>query len=305
MEQRVSVFGRGSIGMRHFGVFSDLLPHGNVLSLPAGIRQQQSVASLVKTALVHKPTIAVVAVPAPFHLPFMQALNGQIPRILVEKPLCTDRQSLDHFKRDGWDASDVWVGYNLHYRDEFRFLAEAIREIGPIKWAEFRCGQSLDQWRPGRDPAQTVSLKPEWGGGVLWELSHDLEMAQSLVGPLKLAWVNRQRGRFSSLVDESAQMLLLGPQNISVSVNLDFHRTKPERVVTVVGLHGEVHVDLVQRTGYKSLAGVMESHSFEETDSYIRQAECLLNRFEWPHQPELTSAIEVADIILNALEHAN
>ncbi|WP_394169528.1 hypothetical protein [Saccharospirillum alexandrii] len=301
MEHRVVIFGRGSIGMRHLNVFSDLLPQGSVLSLPAGLRQQESVESLVQRAVAHQPTIAIIAVPAPFHIPFMAALTGNVSRMLIEKPLCTDRQSLEHFQQR-MDTTDVWVGYNLHYRDEFQFLAEAINGLGPLRWAEFRCGQSLDQWRPGRDLTQTVSLKPEWGGGVLWELSHDLEMAQSLLGPLTLDRIHRQRGRFSDGVDESAQMLLTGPRQVSVSVNLDFHRTRPERTVTVAGLNGEVEVDLVKCTGYKSIDGVVEERHFDSTDTYVRQASCLLDLADWPHQPNIDSAVQVTELILSALE---
>ena len=47
-------------------------------------------------------------------------------------------------------------------------------------------GQCLPTWRPESDYKNTYSAKSEKGGGVLRDLSHEIDLCLSLVGLIKI-----------------------------------------------------------------------------------------------------------------------
>ena len=54
--------------------------------------------------------------------------------------------------------------------------------IGKLVEADFYCGSWLPDWRPNLDYRESVSSQRALGGGVLLELSHEIDMAQYLLG---------------------------------------------------------------------------------------------------------------------------
>ncbi|MFX7793064.1 Gfo/Idh/MocA family oxidoreductase, partial [Acinetobacter baumannii] len=61
--------------------------------------------------------------------------------------------------------------------------------IGNLYNAFIEIGQYLPDWRPTKDYRETVSAKTELGGGVLLELSHELDYAQWILGSLTPKYV--------------------------------------------------------------------------------------------------------------------
>ena len=110
-------------------------------------------------------------------------------------------------------------------------------------------GQYLPNWRKDVDYKQTVSAKKSLGGGVLLELSHEIDYLSWLFGrPL---WVNADVRAVSNLeIDvEDQVMMILGfkpsPEGgeISASVNLDFIRQDVTRTCTLIGDQGSIKWD--------------------------------------------------------------
>lgn len=297
MAARVAIIGRGSIGQRHAAVFADLLGTKSVATFPAGLRDGLSVAAVLDDVLAMAPTHAVIAAPAHLHLPFAQPLLAQRLNCLVEKPLCltaSEAAAWCESQAEGWLP---WVGYNLHYRPEYRFIRQHLARLGALSWAEFRCGQALDQWRPGRDPATTVTLSKAWGGGVLRELSHELEMAISLLGPLSVASASAQRGYYGSAVEEAVQATLATESGCSVSLSIDLYRALPERRILLVGEQGQMEVDFIARCASLVFSGGVEQVEFDAVDTYRCQAEHFVLGREVEWAPRVSDAVMTMQLI--------
>ncbi|WP_108124482.1 Gfo/Idh/MocA family protein [Saccharospirillum mangrovi] len=295
---RVAVIGRGSIGQRHAAVFTERLGQDAVAWFPAGVREATPVADIVEQILAFSPSHAVVATPAHRHLEFAQALMAHGVQCLIEKPLCAQAAEVD-----AWlptiDANtpQPWVGYNLHYRPEYQFLRQQLPALGALRWAEFRCGQALEQWRPGRELSNSVTLRADWGGGVLRELSHEIEMALSLLGPLRVRSAVAQRGHFGGDVEEAVQAALETDDHCPVALAIDLYRAVPERRVWLVGEHGQLAVDFIQGKAHVQLQGEHTEVDFERIDSYGVQADRFLANDATPDCPQLADAVSTMALI--------
>ena len=69
--------------------------------------------------------------------------------------------------------------------------------MGTIYTIHVEAGQFLPSWRPNSDYRNTVSASKELGGGVMTELSHELDYISWIFG--KPTWVNAQNGKISNL----------------------------------------------------------------------------------------------------------
>jgi predicted dehydrogenase len=143
------------------------------------------------------------------------------------------------------------VGYHLRRSDTPRALRDAAAggAIGDVVALDLRVGQHLSAWRPGSDPADTVTARAELGGGVLSELSHELDALRWLAGPVTEV---RARLRFDGAPTdgrvETVAELDLVAGGVPAAVHLDMVADPPLRVWELRGVDGVLRADLLAGT---------------------------------------------------------
>ncbi len=252
MARRVLIVGGGSMGSRHARLIRQSLPDADIRvlmrdpdrDLPEGANAR--VIGL-EDALAFKPELAVIANPATRHLETAIPLARSGAHLLMEKPLsatCTGVGELIDAARDSGVA--LLIGYNLRYAPSLGELYRLVRQgvIGRCLGVRAEVGQFLPSWRPDADYRQGVSARQALGGGVLLELSHELDYLRWIFGAVRS--VQAVVARQSSLeidVEDTAELLMqFEPAGESAavvaSVHLDFVRRDITRMCTVVGERG-------------------------------------------------------------------
>lgn len=128
-------------------------------------------------------------------------------------------------------------------------------------------GQYLPDWRPISDYRNTVSARAALGGGVLLELSHDIDyMLWTLGLPISVTAIG---GKFSDLdvdVEDLVELLLEydNPRRL-VSIHLDMLQHCPTRTCRLVGTEGVLVWDSI----------VDQLHLFKSNDKKWRQVNFL------------------------------
>lgn len=288
--KRILIVGHGSIGKRHLRIVRSCLPDADIRVLrhqPCGEIPElaNGCFSSLADALAYSPELAVLANPAPLHLGIAQPLAEQGCHLLIEKPLADKpdevRALLDAARARG---IVLQVGYNLRFLPSLARFRDLIREKHAGRILSVRCeiGQYLPSWRPGTDYRQGVSARAELGGGVLLELSHELDYLRWIFG--EVAWVNAWTGKLSDLdidVEDTAHLTLghVGQDQgaaLVTSLSMDFIRHDTTRTCLAIGENGSLRWQATNgRIDYLSAgAGNWEAifeHMPERDESYLAQ----------------------------------
>ena len=213
----------------------------------------------MEAALEARPQAAVVATPASCHLEAAGELARAGVHLLVEKPIAAGidgvRELVDLCETRG---VTLMTGYNLRFMPSMLRFRELLgtQVVGRVLSVRAEVGQYLPSWRPGGDYRHGVSASFALGGGVLLELSHEIDYLRWLFG--EIDWVSAVLCRQSALdidVEDTAHLQLGfvatgASAPVVASLNMDFVRHDATRVCTVIGEAGSLR--------WKALEGTVE-----------------------------------------------
>ncbi|WP_164518241.1 Gfo/Idh/MocA family protein [Pseudoalteromonas rubra] len=316
---KVLVSGYGNIAKRHINnltLLADITHLVVVRRSAAQLDQQYSFPVTVYSALdealsAHTFDIAFVCSPAPQHAPqALRLFELGIPCFL-EKPLCqTQQQAQALLAQHKHHPVPVMLGYDLRFTQGYAQLKSLLQQLnlGTIWRISAGVGQYLPDWRPGKPYQSCVSARKSLGGGVLRELSHELDYLIGLFG-IKLNKVGVLKTVHPSLemdCENEAQILAMATidsqqEQVSTHVSLDMLSRKAFRTLKVSGTEGELVWDAIAQT-LLIHNGVEERivEVFEEGNQpYIRMMQVFLDKIaHWQcDDAELRQGIAVQSLI--------
>jgi predicted dehydrogenase len=269
--KRALVIGYGSIGARHAAVLRGLGVEVAVVSARATEAPGPIFRALGDAVGTFAPHYAVIANPTAAHRETLGDLAacGFRGRVLCEKPLTSDPATLA-----GTGFEGLWTGYNLRFLPAVAALRDALAGERVLHLA-VECSSYLPDWRPGRDYRQTASATRAEGGGVLRDISHELDYAAMLAGrPLRTAASVRNSGTLGIEVEDHAGILAETEGGAMVSVMLSYVRRTPIRRIEIATPTRALGADLI--AGTVTVMGKTTDHPAERDTSYrAMHAACL------------------------------
>ena len=302
----------GSIGKRHIGIIKEQFPE----ILISVLRHQkcgekfhmdgvEHCFSSIEDALAYRPEAAIIANPATYHLATAKPLARAGVHLLIEKPISITGDGLDSLISICNENNVVLMtGYNLRFLPSLKIFRKNLydKKIGRIFSIRSEVGQYLPGWRLDSDYRDTVSAQKRLGGGVLLELSHEIDYLLWLFGSID--WVKAHISKQSNLevdVEDTAHIILgfdkdeSGYQLIA-SLNMDFIRQDTVRNCTVIGEKGSLKWNAI--TGTVEYFGVEEnkwqiifSESPERNYTYIEEVNHFFECIDKNEKP-LISGVE-------------
>ncbi len=243
------MIGFGSIGTRHAEIISKL---GYSISAVTS-RTDLSISTYAKTSQVKNINdfqYAVISSGTSEHSEDLTELIrlGFEGKVLVEKPL---NLSVSNFLNE----NEIFVGYNLRFLSGFQELRKRISEQTVLN-VDAYAGSDFKTWRETQNRPISYSAFKAKGGGVLHDLSHEIDYLTWAFGKLNLVFA--KGGRYSNVTHDSddAWDIICESANvpkISIRLNyLDKSNTRQLRVITDV----ETHVfDLLNNSISSSTSG--------------------------------------------------
>jgi len=257
----VLVVGLGSIGKRHVEIINQQFPQVKVVALrhrkyndTEGSSQQmvKQVFSLDE-AILTNPQAAIIANPATKHIAVAKALASHGVHLMVEKPISDNsKDSLELINICKENNVILMAAYNLRFLPSLSHFRQCIKSglIGELLSVRSEVGQYLPSWRPESDYRVGVSAQKDLGGGVLLELSHEIDYLRWIFG--EILWVQSHTSRQSDLeidVNDSASIIMgmgntIG-ESVIVSLNMDFIRHDTTRRCYAIGEKGTLLWDAI------------------------------------------------------------
>jgi len=284
---RALVVGLGSIGRRHLGNIRSVEPDAEIAVLrhsrsdappPEGA---DSVLYSIEDAIAFRPDVAFVCGPTSKHVEQSIALADAGAHLFVEKPLATDVGGAEAIARAASRSGrSLIVGYNLHFLPSLLALKRELETgaIGRVMTARAEVGQYLPEWRPNVDYRETNSARAELGGGIEFELSHEIDYVGWLLGDA--ASVTAMFAKTSDLEiegEDTAELLLRMRSGAIASIHLDMTQRAATRTCRIAGTDGTLLWDGIEGrlTRYRPGEGWTTVHDGDgdRNQMYVREAE--------------------------------
>lgn len=285
---KIAVIGLGSIGRRHVRIIKNVIPDIYIISVRTGrggsVPEDEIVNERVKNiehAIDRDVDGVIISSPASYHIrDAIKCIESGIP-VLIEKPLSakySEANKLLESKHSNSKAFDrSLVGYVLRYHPAYDRLLKIVRdkEFGILRGARIDSRSYLPEWRPEKDYRKSVSAIKRLGGGVLRELSHEIDFTMSILGRFKSVYATRNEiSTIDINTEERVDMIANINSDISISMNFDFASSIPVRRFCAWFTEGKVCWDLLNQTiKITKINGEKynESHKVEKDIIFIKQ----------------------------------
>ncbi len=276
----ILVVGTGSIGTRHIenllsfnmsvSAYSYREEKGGTLSKKYGIRVFPSIES----AFESEPDAVIISNRTDLHMETALAAAQRGIHIYIEKPLSNSMKGINELRRLMESKSlIIEVGCMMRFNPGLRTIHGFLErgEIGKPYFARVCIGQYLPDWRPEQDYNQSYSAKSDYGGGVLFDLIHELDYLYWWFGPV--SDVSAFLDRVSELeieTEDVAQILLRFGSGVVAQVEMDYLSPFFRRNCEVVGSKGIIFWNDNFGEVTLKIKGTSEARVFNQPVSFRR-----------------------------------
>lgn len=173
------IVGLGSIGKRH---------QKNLTALGYKVIECHRDDNLKKLLDKNKPDGVLICNPTSLHAPTaMIVANAGYP-IFLEKPISHNLKGVDELIQLIKQKNLVFMmGYCLRFEPKLNKIRQRLvnNELGKIYSTRIVSGGYYPNWRPGVNYKKVYGARKDLGGGVLLDLSHEIDYAVWLFGRVK------------------------------------------------------------------------------------------------------------------------
>lgn len=213
------IIGYGSIGKRHHEVLSQIETITSIAIVTSQIlRNHITFQTLEEIDELEYFDYFIIASETHKHFKYLSYLEEKLKNkiIFCEKPLFETNRMLSITN------NTVCVGYVLRFHPLMQLLQKALQGEHIVN-ASIECGQYLPRWRENGRYQDSYSASQARGGGVLLDLSHEIDYAQWLFGTVKTCFSFQEK--ISDLEidsDDFVTIIAKTDQNVRLTLTLDY-----------------------------------------------------------------------------------
>ena len=276
MINKALIIGFGSIGRTHAQILGDLLGKNNVFVLTKQDEIEfNSIDSFDKINFID-PDYVVVASETSLHM--KHALN--LERICRKKVVLIEKPLFDKKRKEKLCNNHYLVAYNLRFHPLINLLKDKINEERIIS-AKAVCHSFLPNWRKNIKYQESVSASKSKGGGVLLDLSHEIDYMQYIFGDLSVSYsINKKVSNLE--IDTDDYLLICGELNRGGLFNIEtsYFSKNTRRKIFIETPNVSIELDINKSqmkifTDHKE--EIISEKDYNPADTYVDQHQAILS----------------------------
>lgn len=312
----ILVVGSGSIGRRHI---QNMLSLGALVSVfrhrganaPDSLPPAVKIIESLDDALNGSCDAVIVANRTDLHLVTAIAAASAGKHLFIEKPLSDSMRGVDELASRIATANIICeMGYMLRFHPNLQWIKKflATQELGGIHYARAIVGQFLPDWRPDTDYRTCYSAFRSQGGGVIFDLVHDIDVITWLLGGVsEVATMTSSSAALEIETEAIAQINLRLRSGQLAQLHLDYLRPTYARSLEVVCDDGvltwdytEGTVSIERRNGKTEIAHRVPD-GFSRNGMFLSHANHFLRRLKGEEETARASLADGIDSLRVAL----
>lgn len=308
MVVRVLILGLGSIGRRHAILlrqhFADevelasLRTHLGQESNDLGIPQIFGWDEVGRQRF----DVALIANPTDMHIDTAIRCAERGLHLFIEKPIGCRLDGLDQLLSLVAERQlTAYVAYPLRFHPVVRDLKKRMVRR-KLLHANMVCASFLPDWRPSQGHHQGYSAYWDRGGGVFLDMSHELDTAEHLFGPVTGIRGALDRVGGVTVDSDDCADLLVSHQWGTTNIHLNSVSVVPRRFVEIDLADGHLRGDLRRQVVTAWEGGTMSEETFS-TDGDRMYVEQLRYFFENLGRGDLENSLQRASALYTKMIH--
>jgi len=293
------IIGFGSIGERHAAILSEINSGEINAVTKREIKELKTFKTIEEIVDINSYDLFVVSSETHLHYEILKKIDSVVRRkiIVVEKPLFDKYASFTSSNQNA-----IFCSYNLRFHPLIQALKNKISDETVISF-DVSAGQFLPEWRPGRDYKTIYSADKNRGGGVLLDLSHEIDYGLWLCGkPNKFNSISFFSGNLEISSEDFFRSFGVMNSGAIFSISLDYISKIPHRKIIINTKTSTIIADLIKNEIVTKAEGSNEKTEYFEVErncSYREMWKALIaGRAE--NWCTLKEALEVMNFIFQA-----
>lgn len=275
---RILVIGAGSIGERHIRCFQATGRTEVTFCEPMDARRTEIAERYEVTGFdswenaleQERIDAAIIASPAPFHIPTARALADRGIHLLIEKPLSLNTEGIAKLV-ETVERNSVRVAVGFVYRalpalQKMRAAVHSGR-FGEILQVQVQAGQNFPFYRPAY--REIYYADPAQGGGLIQDmLPHSLNAVEWIAGPATRVVADADHKVLEGVQVEDTLNLMARHGSVMSSFTANQHQPVNEFTMTVVCTNGVARWELV---GHRWMSATENGGDWTEEEAFVHE----------------------------------
>ena len=294
MNKKVLIFGSGSIAQRHYLILKNKIDEVSQIKIFTKRKlKKYSTINSHYDIIKYCPDYFIIATKTSEHLNNLKFIekNFQNKLILVEKPL------FSKYKKIYTSNNSIFVGYNFRFHPIIQNIKKYIKRK-KILSSDIICNSYLPHWRNSIDYNKSSSSSKKFGGGVLLDLSHELDYAVIFFGKLKIIKsTNKKISNLNINTDDYLHLHAISSKKTYVNINLNYFSKISTRLILINGQNFTIKADLIKNkmTIFDKKIKYFQ-FNIDRNYTYIKQHKAILNN-KFEHVCNFSNGIEIMKLI--------
>ena len=281
----ILVIGTGNIAKRHIQNLQKLFPLKTIYVLKrshlkidkffnkSGIKL---ISSLNRITAANRRSLALICSPAIYHVKDIKSSIDMGFNIFTEKPLMTRNQRISLLlEKLSTKKLLTHVGYNMRFTNRIKYIKNKLldKKISDIQGVEIVVYTDFRKWRKNKNYKDTVSFDKSLGGGVINELSHEVDYMIYLFGiPKSVKVLDISTHNLDSNVELNIKASFNYRNKLDISLCANMLSPSEKRLCTIVSKNNVIKIDHISNKIWsknKKITDIQFNDSND--DSYISE----------------------------------